>query len=179
MGVAGRVSMALRPASMRYAIMYNDNWLRIEIEKWLLKKGWAVTAALLTLAVMAVTALAAGAWFLLAAVLFPLAVRFTVWAVDAAEQAVLDNDWPGAGLIPIEEMWQRAAVAGIVGAAVAVVSLVVWLVVSLVLVSMRLVLPLGWVVVTVVAGCIVLGIVCVLKGDDDDDDMGGIFLGRE
>lgn len=161
--------------------MYSDNWLRIEIEKWLLKKGWAVTTALLTLAVMTVTALAAGAWFLLAAVLFPLAVRFTMWAVDAAEQAVLDNDWPTVGMIPCESPWQRAALAAAIWAAVAVVSLVVWLVVSLVLVSMRLVLPLGWVVVTVVAGCILLGIVCALKSDDDDDndDMGGIFLGRE
>ena len=176
MGVAGRVSLALRPASMRYTIMYNDNWLRIEIEKWLLKKGWAVTAALLTLAVMAVTALAAGVWFLLAAVLFPLAVRFTMWAVDAAEQAVLDNDWPTVGIIPCESPWQRAALAAVVWTAVAVASLLVWLFVSLVLVSLQLVLPLDWVVVTVVAGCIVLGIVCALKGDDDDD-IGGIFLG--
>ena len=157
--------------------MYNDNWLRIEIEKWLLKKGWAVTVALLTLAVMAVTALAAGLWFLLAAGLFPLAVRFTMWAVAAVEQAVLDNDWPTIGLIPCDELWQKVALAAIVWAAVAVVSLVVWLVVSLVLAGLQLVLPLGWVVAAVVAGCIVLGIVCALKGDDDHDDPGGIFLG--
>lgn len=159
--------------------MYNEHWLRIEVEKWLIKKGWALTVALLTLAALVATALAAGLWVLLSAVLFPLAVRLTQWAVDAVEQAVLDNDWPTMALIPVEETWQKVALSALVWCSIAAAALLVWLVMSFVLFGLQSVLPLGWVAVVVVAGTSVLGVLCALKSDDeaDDDSAGGIFLG--
>lgn len=160
--------------------MYNEHWLRIEIEKWLLKKGWAVTVAVLTLAVMAMTALAAALWVVLTVVLFPLAVRFTRWAEDTLEDVVLDNDWPTLGLIPSVETWQQVALAAMVWAVLAAVPLLVWLVVSILLLGLQEVLPAGYAIPAIIGSCVVVGIVSAFRAaaeDDAEDDASGIFLG--
>ena len=160
--------------------MHNEHWLCIEIEKWLLKKGWAVTVAVLTLVIMAMTALAAGLWVVLTVVLFPLAVRFTRWAEDTIEDVVLDNDWPSLGLIPCVETWQQVTLGAIVWAVLAAAPLLVWVVVSILLLGLQEVLPSGFSIPAIIGGCVVFGIVSALRAaaeDDSEDDAAGIFLG--